>query len=481
MKPVVFRSLLFVGIASHSLAQSAGSITPSGNLIVPREYHNATLLTNGKVLITGGWAGETAWASAELYDPATGMFSPTGDMITVQNGHTATLLPNGKVLIAGGVSGPAGSYLATAELYDPSSGTFSAAGNMTRARTGHTATLLNTGQVLIAGGSAGHGYETTAELYDPSAGTFTPTGDMTEPGCETATLLANGKVLITRFVNSGPNHAELYDPATGTFSRTGDMVYADQGSGPAAILLTNGKVLIAGGDLDYTFSADAELYDPATGAFTAASNMTDGLSWERATLLGDGTAFIAGGGFVRASPSLSVCCTGSVELYDPGAGKFSSSGHVEPIGGQTATLLPDGTVLLSGGWASFAPSALATSEIYHPAVLVRAPVLFSLPGGAQGAILHAATHQVVSPSNPAIAGEALEIYAAGLADGSVIPPQVAIGGRMAEVLFFGNAPGYTGLNQVNVRVPSGVVPGPAVTVRLNYLSRSSNEVTIGVR
>jgi len=75
----------------------------------------------------------------------------------------------------------------------------------------------------------------------------------------------------------------------------------------------------------------------------------------------------------------------------------------------------------------------------------------------------------------------LSMYVSGLAEGGVIPPQIAVGGQMAQVLYFGGAPGYPGYFQVNFQAPSGVGSGTGVPVRLTYLSRSSNEVTIATR
>src|SRR6266566_4602973 len=133
MKSTFVLPLLFWGVAGHTslvMAQSPATFTATGNLTRERMFHAATLLTNGRVLITGGYGtpGSSVWASAELYDPATGTFTATGNMTTPRYGHTATLLPDGKVLIAGGgpVSADFKLSLHQAELYDPSTGTFSA-------------------------------------------------------------------------------------------------------------------------------------------------------------------------------------------------------------------------------------------------------------------------------------------------------------------------------------------------------------------
>jgi uncharacterized protein (TIGR03437 family) len=85
------------------------------------------------------------------------------------------------------------------------------------------------------------------------------------------------------------------------------------------------------------------------------------------------------------------------------------------------------------------------------------------------------------PANPAAPGDVLSMCTTSLFEGGVIPPQVAIGGQLAEILFFGDAPGYPGYFQVNFRMPSGVRPGSAVPVRLTCIRRPSNAVTMGVK
>ena len=97
--------------------QSGGSstFTGGGTLTTARDYHTATLLPDGRVLVSGGYSGTAALPSAELYDPSTGIWTVTGSLGTPRYNHTATLLPNGRALVSGGFNGTA--VLPSAELY----------------------------------------------------------------------------------------------------------------------------------------------------------------------------------------------------------------------------------------------------------------------------------------------------------------------------------------------------------------------------
>lgn len=121
-------------------------------------------------------------------------FSVTGSMNEGRSFHAATLLADGRVLISGGCC-PANSGLASAEVYDPTNGSFTSAGTMMTARWYHTMTLLPDGTVLVTGSVGASG--ATAEVYDPVTAAFTPTGSMSLPRVlHSATLLLDGTVLI---------------------------------------------------------------------------------------------------------------------------------------------------------------------------------------------------------------------------------------------------------------------------------------------
>ena len=285
---------------------ATGTWTATGSMATARVAAAAALLPDGKVLVAGGDGANfcnTALASAELYDPTSGTWSAAADMISPREFQTATLLTNGKVLMAGGNTPCASPYtLNTAELYDETTNTWTATtSSMVSARYGHTATLLNTGKVLVTGGQDLTGFsQSSAELYDPTADTWTATGSMTTVReFHAATLLANGKVLVTGGQGAPLTtaSANLYDPNTGTWSATGDMISPRQGH--TSTLLANGEVLVAGGDDNNgsteSFWSSAELYDPAVGTWSDAGNMAVARLGATATLLPNGKVLVAGG------------------------------------------------------------------------------------------------------------------------------------------------------------------------------------------
>lgn len=368
---LLLSAVLWAGPVDPALVDQSFSST--GNLTIPRVGHTATLLSNGKVLLAGGLSHGDYQTTAEVYDSATGIFSATGRLNYERNAHTATLLTNGKVLLAGGDEG-FGPHK-SAELYDPASGTFSATGSLASPRFSSTATRLPNGKVLIVGGDFsddGNPFNAIAavELYDPAAGTFSTVGNLSGARfSHSATLLADGRVLIAGGFGSGVlSSAQLYDPATGTISTTGSLLTKRYDH--AAALLPNGKVLIAGGwTLDVATSttgplSSAELYDPASGTFSATGSLARVRSNPTATLLPDGSVLIAGGRDDGSNLS-------TAELYDPVSGTFKAAGSPAIArSSHTATLLSSGKVLLAGGRDNVR-NILASAELYDPIVVPR--------------------------------------------------------------------------------------------------------------
>ena len=224
------------GLASAELFDPAtGTWTAARSMATARTGHTATLLADGRVLIVGGTPNKTGapegtspcLTSAEVFDPKTNAFKATGDMADARCGHAATLLADGRVLVTGGdwVYGDPTSF-ASAEIYNPKTGRFSPTGPMAVPRIGQTETRLADGRILVAGGNdAAYRPLASSELFDPKTGKFKPTGSMLDARTwYTATLLADGRVLVAggdseNWAYDGPFNAsaEIYDPATGTF------------------------------------------------------------------------------------------------------------------------------------------------------------------------------------------------------------------------------------------------------------------------
>jgi hypothetical protein len=237
--------------------------------------------------------------SAELYDTATGTWSRTGSPISPVG--AATLLQNGKVLVEGGYY--SNNARDTAQLYDPAAGTWSITGDLNTARLFHTATLLPNGKVLVAAGSGGGAFPNSAELYDPATGTWSITGSLNAArSFHTATLLPNGEVLVAGGIggvndDSSLKSAELYDPATGKWRSTGNLNTAR--CFHTATLLPSGKVLVAAGSTssssDPDPTIDAEMYDPTTGTWSYTGTLNTARILHTMTLLPNGKVLVAGG------------------------------------------------------------------------------------------------------------------------------------------------------------------------------------------
>lgn len=323
-------------------------------------------------------------------------FTPVGSMSGSRALGSADLLPDGRVLVAGGGSGTLTSAVgsATCEAYNPLTRAFSPVASMSTQRAFHTSVTLSDGRVMVIGGADGAGLVTaTAEIYNASNNTWTLAAPMSSPrAAHTATLLANGKILVAGGVSSFSSPAgsttplgdilgtsqdtgEVYDPALNTWTPVTNIM-ASKRFAATATRMNDGRVVIVSG-LNGTGSLlgaevpswtnTVSIYNPTLNSFTAGPNISLARTGHRATLMPNGEVFVSGG----FAPTLlfgiltGVTSTNSAVKLNATGTSWSAAGTMAAgalLHGQV--LLKNGKAHLSGGsTVTLAGTTLTTSSI----------------------------------------------------------------------------------------------------------------------
>jgi len=356
----------------------------TGSLNVARDLHTATLLQDGRVLVTGGFDGTDRLASCELYNPETGAWSLTAPLGVERVFHTATLLQDGRVFVCGG-NNRSLRTMNWFELFDPATETWSSINfnddsslDFTRMQFGrqhHLATLLDNGRVLITGGfhtelinanNIRGQYLRIYEFYNPDTNTCDWEDEfdramLNRRYCHSATLLRSGAV----FIAGGFNHEDDYHGHCEIYHPDVDTSFAVTPLSPGRIwhgahLLADGRVLIAGGTHTLNASTrDCQIYDSSTDTWTATGSMREMRKNVPTVQLPDGRILVAGNVFSKTA-----------EVYDPDTGQWTFvSDMLVTRHLHTMTVFDNGVVLIAGGIDNTAKDRfLPYCELFVPAV-----------------------------------------------------------------------------------------------------------------
>jgi hypothetical protein len=212
----------------------------------------------------------------------------------------------------------------------------------------------------------------------PATGTWSDVPDLASVrGTTSAVVLKDGKVLVA---GGGVGQipvaaAELFDPGPGQWRPTGNLNTARRGH--QAVVLQDGRVLVTGGIAGGDLLASAEVYDPASAKWTTTAPMNIPRLGHTLTLLSDGRVLATGGSSLDSASAAGGVQTirpdSSAEIYNPATGTWRLTGGTMNAARfeHTAILLDDGRVLIAGGQGapvSGQSPALASTELYDPAV-----------------------------------------------------------------------------------------------------------------
>jgi len=329
------------------------NITTVGDMILSRAGHTADLVVNGSgsVVMSGGIVADYPIKQVEVFEASTGDQTAAASMQNARAYHASAVIEDGVLLVTGGLSGgPPSGYLSltSVEKYNLTNDQWTVASSLAFGRYNHTATLLADGRVLVTGGmNTGGGFLGTAEIYDPVGGSWSTASSMSVPRAnQMAYLLANGTVLVAggRDGSGAINDSELYDPAGDNWidlGTIGTARYDATAFGSAA-----GVALCGGTNGSASFDTCVE-YSSAGGTWGGFSSMTT----ERAGM----AAIDLGGGEILAMGGLTTNGTvlSSIELYS-GTWALQPPELEQARFGHKATVINSSLFLLTGGYRSTA-------------------------------------------------------------------------------------------------------------------------------
>lgn len=361
---------LFSGCGPTSSATLTTSRRLSGELQHAQGSVTASPLQNGGILFLGG-------AGAELYAPQNKTWTDAN--VGLDHGsvfHTATPLPDGTVFVAGGLAViPNCVTQSSLMLYEPSHARWRVIGSLRHARMGHSATRLQDGQILIVGGSKktcpplaiDEVDEQSAELCEPATGRCV---EVRNPGVarsgHAAVALPDGTVLVVggRSVmghSANISQPQIYNRSTDSWLAENTDLKSEVGAdGITATMMHDGTVLVVGTLLDRSIPAPDNRYYQRSGAMLYSSishswRSVDApalpLKYHSTTSILNGQALVVGGKIsTPGDPFPTEALSQTIWTFNPATARWAQSGSLlEARALHTATLLPDGSVLIAGG------------------------------------------------------------------------------------------------------------------------------------
>lgn len=481
---------------------------------------------DGKVFAIAGYntQGEST-ATVEVYDPRTDTWR-TAAPLPIATNHNAAAVAAGRLYAFGGTSN-------RTFVYNPQSNSWSDVAPMRFQHANTAAVGVINDKIYVAGGNGPNMNQTELEVYDPAANTWTQLASMSVPRNHTAGGVINGKFYVAggRPSAEAASALEVYDPATNAWTRLRNMPTGRSGIGAAVV---NGELYIFGGELPRQFS-EVEVYNPLNNTWTQLAPMPTPKHGIFASVIGNKIYLPAGATqqglaatninevfTVNTASTISAASFNDrlaskaiVAAFGTGLATTTQSASSQPLptelGGATVRITDSAGATRNAPLFFVSPlqinyqipadtaagpaTALFTSGDGRVStgaiqILAAAPALFTLSQDGRGpaAALDAFTF-TPAPFNATRNGQPniIAFFGTGLGedatdvDGNVAANvQVTIDGNPAVVQYAGRAPGFTGLNQLNVVLTAGISSG-AHDVRVTRNGEAGNVVTIAIR